>query len=57
MKIIRLIKTLYNKLYQQTKPLKYAKKIGVNIADDFRFTGTVHWGSEPWLISVGGGPY
>ena len=52
-RLLRMIRRCYNVLYQNMKPLQYARKIGVNIADSVRFTGTTRWGSEPWLISVG----
>ena len=42
-KLIRLIKS----------PEKYAKIIGVNFGDDLHIYGTVHWGSEPWIITLG----
>ena len=34
-------------------PVKYAKKVGVNCGEDLHIYGTVHWGSEPWIITIG----
>ena len=34
-------------------PVKYARSIGVNIADDTILLGRTIWGTEPWLISIG----
>lgn len=33
--------------------IKYARKIGVKVGNECRFTGNPRWGSEPWLIQVG----
>ena len=35
--------------------LKYARKIGVNVADGVTFTGMPDFGSEPWLIEIKNG--
>lgn len=32
--------------------IKYAKKLGVKIADQVRFTGVPDYGSEPWLVEI-----
>lgn len=36
-----------------SNPIKYARKLGVRIADDVQFTGIPNYGTEPWLISIG----
>lgn len=36
-----------------SSPVDYAKRIGVNIKGDLHIYGTVHWGSEPWIITLG----
>ncbi len=33
--------------------LKYAKVLGVKVADNVRFTGVPDFGTEPWLIEIG----
>ena len=33
--------------------VEYAKYLGVNIHDSVRIFGTIEWGTEPWLISIG----
>ena len=42
-KVIRLI----------SSPVKYAEIVGVNFGSDLHIYGTVHWGSEPWIITLG----
>jgi acetyltransferase-like isoleucine patch superfamily enzyme len=32
---------------------KYAKILGVNIADTVRFTGVPDFSTEPWLVTIG----
>lgn len=34
-------------------PIEYARKLGVKVGNDCRFTGNPGWGSEPWLIQIG----
>ena len=34
-------------------PIEYARKLGVKVGKECRFTGNPRWGSEPWLIQVG----
>lgn len=34
-------------------PIEYARKLGVKVGEECRFTGNPRWGSEPWLIQVG----
>lgn len=53
-----MTKKFYRKLYQlivgKLKPVKYAKKIGVNMPDSgCHLYGEIEWGSEPWLITLG----
>ncbi|MBO4897232.1 MAG: acyltransferase [Clostridia bacterium] len=52
-KIVKAYRILKNSYGEAIKPKKYAKQIGVNIADSVRITGHIKWGSEPWLVSVG----
>lgn len=33
-------------------PIEYARKLGVKVGKECRFTGNPRWGSEPWLIQV-----
>ena len=50
-------KTLYRIFYRKTvgklKPIKFAKKIGVNVGENLRIYGNVVWGTEPWIITLG----
>ena len=49
MKLIRKI----TERVARRNPIKYARKIGVKVGNECRFTGNPRWGSEPWLIQVG----
>lgn len=55
--MIIMIRKLYRKLYTYVmntiNRVKYAKKIGVNMGDNVHLFGTIGWGTEPWLISIG----
>ncbi len=44
---------LYKCIIGKVSPVKYAKKIGVNFLGDVHLYGSIHWGSEPWLIEIG----
>ena len=48
---------IYRKLYWlfvgRRNPLKWAKKIGVNIKGKVHLYGRVSWNTEPWLITIG----
>lgn len=52
-----LIKTFYNKYLQLFRPLRYAKKSGVKLGNNVKIYGTMHYGSEPWIISIGDDVY
>lgn len=43
----------YKRIVGRKDPVRYAKKIGVNIKGRLRIYGAVGWGSEPWLITLG----
>src|SRR5690554_6001525 len=57
MKIVKIIKSIYYKYLQSFKPIKYAKKLGVNFGKNFHVFGKVYYGSEPWIISIGDNVY
>ena len=48
-----LINDLYDLFLLRRNPQKYAKKKGVAIGDNCRFTGKISFGTEPYLISIG----
>ena len=50
---IRIITKPFVLFYSRWKPVKYAKKIGVNIGNNPHFYGPTSWGTEPWLITIG----
>lgn len=54
MTIKSFYRLLYKKIVGTLNPEKYAEKIGVNfVRGGVRFYGTVGWGSEPWIITLG----
>ncbi len=40
-------------IYSRIWPVKYAKRIGVNVGKNPHFYGPTSWGTEPWLITIG----
>ncbi len=51
--ISQLYRTFYKYVICMKNPIRYAKKIGVNIGGNVRVYGKVIWGTEPWLITLG----
>ncbi len=47
------LKTIYKVLYRKLYPMKYAHKCGVNIQGRLYLYGSISWGTEPWIITVG----
>lgn len=50
---LRMITKPFIEVYRRIYPVKYARKIGVNIGKNPHFYGPTSWGSEPWLITIG----
>lgn len=52
---MNIVKVIRNKYLSSFKPLKFAKKVGVNMADEktLFIYGKINWGSEPWIITIG----
>lgn len=50
--IIGIIAIIVDRLARRN-PIEYARKLGVKVGNDCRFTGNPGWGSEPWLIQIG----
>lgn len=52
-----MLRKVYRKVYSvivsRISPLKYAKKIGVNMNGAVHIYGKVSWGTEPWIITLG----
>ena len=49
-----LIKQIRNKLWRHSHSAEdYARRIGVNVGDNFHVYGDVVWSTEPWIITVG----
>ena len=53
MKFRSIYRILYKKIVGNLNPIKYAKKIGVNMKGRVYLTGGVLWGTEPWIITLG----
>ena len=48
------IRTIYKILLRKIKPVKYAKKVGVNFPNGgLHIYGSVNWSTEPWIITIG----
>ena len=48
------LRGLYRLYLQKIRPLKYAKKVGVNFPDgELHIYGRVGWSTEPWIITLG----
>jgi len=53
MSALKLVRAVYKQYYRKLFPLKYAQKCGVNIKGRLFLYGTISWGTEPWIITVG----
>lgn len=53
MLIRRIYRAFYRRIICRSDPLKYAKKIGVNIKGNVKTYGNIIWGTEPWMITLG----
>lgn len=54
MKIRYIVRLLTNRIQQSTNPVKWAKKIGVNMPyGDVHLYGRISWSTEPWIITLG----
>lgn len=52
--LMSIITRIKRKIIRLTvSPIRYAKIIGVNFGKDLHIYETIHWGSEPWIISLG----
>ena len=58
MSIKGILRFLRKKYLRFTKPVGYAKKIGVNFPQGGLFIyGKIEWGTEPWIITLGNNVY
>lgn len=60
MKIKKYYRKIYEIILKKINPLKFAKKIGVNMplcagksGSEVNIYGSVSWGTEPWIITLG----
>lgn len=51
--MFKLIRKFWLFYLKKTNPAKFAREIGVKCGENLNIYGTVLWGSEPWLISLG----
>ncbi len=51
--IKKIYRTLYRLVMVKLNHVKYAKKVGVNMQGEVHLYGTISWGSEPWIITLG----
>ena len=51
--IRKVYRYIYRLIIGKYKPIKYAKKIGVNLKGKTFIYGNVSWGTEPWIITIG----
>ena len=55
---MNLFKILRIKYLSTCKPLKYARLVGVNFNEGtLHLYGTIQWGTEPWIITIGDNVY
>ncbi len=52
-----MIKKIYRYIHKsvmlRVNHTKYARKIGVNMGENIHLYGTIGWGTEPWIITLG----
>lgn len=48
-----IYRLLYKKIVGTLNPVMFAQKIGVNFGEGLHIYGTVSWGTEPWIITLG----
>lgn len=54
MDLSRRIKRIYLGMMSKYKPVKYARRIGVNFPEgELHIYGNVVWSTEPWIITLG----
>ena len=53
MKLKGIYRAVRNKVMRTLHPLRYAKKIGVNMKGTVHLYGNISWSTEPWIITLG----
>ena len=48
-----MIKKLWDKWQMYRHPVAYARKKGVTVGERCKLITPTHWGSEPWLVTLG----
>lgn len=49
----KLYRNVYRKIMIKRNPVKYVKKIGVNVKGKLYLYGRIGWSTEPWIITLG----
>ena len=49
----KIYRKVYSKVMVKLNHVKYAKKIGVNMGEGVHLYGSIGWGTEPWIITLG----
>lgn len=52
-RILRIAAAPFMMVFERLAPERYARFIGIRCSGFFRVYGRVHWGTEPWIISLG----
>lgn len=53
MELRRIYRGLYRRIVGRMYPIKYARKIGINMKGKVHLYGEIGWSTEPWLITLG----
>lgn len=54
MTLKRFIRKIKGRYLHRFKPLRYAKRVGVNFPEGgLHLYGDISWGTEPWIITLG----
>lgn len=48
-----MLKRIINYIYSMISPVKYARRIGVNLGNNCLIYRSIEWPSEPYLITIG----
>lgn len=49
----KIYRILYRDIVCARNPVKYARKVGVNMKGEVHAYGKILWGTEPWIIALG----
>ena len=55
--IRKIYRAIYKGIMKKLSPVRYARKIGVNMKGDVHLYGNIGWSTEPWIITLGHNVY